>query len=330
MDDVSNEHQDLSPARSNLNPPSPSPPSNPSSHSADRAENLDELFNICLDRQSSNAVVINLDTDSDFSDDEGDDRPSHRQEPGSSPDTTVRNGGQNESKQTCGLFQSLTRPHSPQIIAGGNPSINAPKCRLFTVKFGGRAGEAVEGDLECRGYTQYSRDLQTEDTPSEWAPFSTCMEWELARWAKLRGPSLTAFLELLKIDGVCRSFISSLAVVLNTISSHSLPTHLACHSRVLMNSTISSTKSFQMAFQNLFGTRLRLQVKLMSFIIVTSSSVYVSYMATPKLQSFLLMHQRNISLVEIRRLVSILRCIVGNGGGPAKYVFRYSVRNLYI
>ena len=74
------------------------------------------------------------------------------------------------------------------------------------MKFGGRAGEAI-GRSHEPGYARYSRDLLNEDTPGEWAPFSTRMEWELARWAKLRGPSSTALSELLKIDGVRYPFI---------------------------------------------------------------------------------------------------------------------------
>ena len=73
----------------------------------------------------------------------------------------------------------------------------------FTVKFGGRAGEAIDKSDEV-GYARYSYDLCTRELPEEWAPFSTHMEWEIARWAKLRGPSSTALSELLKIDGVCR------------------------------------------------------------------------------------------------------------------------------
>ncbi|KAF9790566.1 hypothetical protein BJ322DRAFT_999138 [Thelephora terrestris] len=38
--------------------------------------------------------------------------------------------------------------------------------------------------------------------PSEWAPFSTRMDWEVAHWAKLRGPSSTALSELLGINGL--------------------------------------------------------------------------------------------------------------------------------
>ncbi|KAI0059399.1 hypothetical protein BV25DRAFT_1783583, partial [Artomyces pyxidatus] len=35
-----------------------------------------------------------------------------------------------------------------------------------------------------------------------WAPFSCKLEWDIVRWAKMRGPTSTAFTELLQIDGV--------------------------------------------------------------------------------------------------------------------------------
>ncbi|KAH9020914.1 hypothetical protein EDB84DRAFT_1441645 [Lactarius hengduanensis] len=39
-------------------------------------------------------------------------------------------------------------------------------------------------------------------TNNPFAPFSSKMEWEIARWAKLRGPGSTAFNELMSIEGV--------------------------------------------------------------------------------------------------------------------------------
>ena len=42
-----------------------------------------------------------------------------------------------------------------------------------------------------------------EDSP--WAPFRSQLDWEVARWAKLRGLTSTAVAELLAIPGVCTS-----------------------------------------------------------------------------------------------------------------------------
>ncbi|KAJ6573665.1 hypothetical protein B0H10DRAFT_2236943 [Mycena sp. CBHHK59/15] len=50
------------------------------------------------------------------------------------------------------------------------------------------------------GYERYRKDIGDPD--NIWAPFASKLEWELARWAKLRGPGSTAFTDLLKITGI--------------------------------------------------------------------------------------------------------------------------------
>ena len=49
-------------------------------------------------------------------------------------------------------------------------------------------------------YIQYARQLGRLDNP--WAPFNSKLDWEIARWAKIRGPGSTAVTDLLRIDGV--------------------------------------------------------------------------------------------------------------------------------
>ena len=71
------------------------------------------------------------------------------------------------------------------------------------------AGKAIETQPPLVGYQQYASGLSNEDNePSEWAPFSSHLKWEVARWAKLRGPSSTALSGLLHIDGVSRPAFS--------------------------------------------------------------------------------------------------------------------------
>ncbi|EIN05577.1 hypothetical protein PUNSTDRAFT_74727 [Punctularia strigosozonata HHB-11173 SS5] len=75
----------------------------------------------------------------------------------------------------------------------------------FRVKFGGRAGEVLSSGGPS-GYNSYEQELLHTSNSSEpenvWAPFTSQIDWEIAKWAKLRGPSSTAFSELLAIDGV--------------------------------------------------------------------------------------------------------------------------------
>lgn len=49
--------------------------------------------------------------------------------------------------------------------------------------------------------TEYTNKIGVSDNP--YRPFSSKIEWEIARWAKTRGPSSTAFTELMNIEGVC-------------------------------------------------------------------------------------------------------------------------------
>jgi hypothetical protein len=85
--------------------------------------------------------------------------------------------------------------------------------RPFIVKFTkGRAGatydnQHVDGD---NLNASYRRNVANAENPSPYSPFSSKLEWEIAQWAKMRGPSSTAFNELLEIEGV--SIISCQAV----------------------------------------------------------------------------------------------------------------------
>ncbi|KAI0040537.1 hypothetical protein FA95DRAFT_1549668 [Auriscalpium vulgare] len=69
------------------------------------------------------------------------------------------------------------------------------------VHFPGLAGAPIAQPAPGT-YDQHAARLPPHDPSNEWAPFSNKLEWEIARWAKLRGPTSTAFTELLQIEGV--------------------------------------------------------------------------------------------------------------------------------
>lgn len=84
---------------------------------------------------------------------------------------------------------------------------NAPDVHIE--HFGGRAGEILDRvePGECGTWTSYhgysARLARCRDINSnQWAPFTSQVDWEVARWAKLRGPGSTAFTELLAIPSV--------------------------------------------------------------------------------------------------------------------------------
>jgi hypothetical protein len=61
------------------------------------------------------------------------------------------------------------------------------------------AGISIGTD-DNSGYHNYKTGLK--NSGSQWAPFKSRMEWEIARWAKIRGSGSTAFDELIQIQGV--------------------------------------------------------------------------------------------------------------------------------
>ncbi|KAI0040396.1 hypothetical protein FA95DRAFT_1502921 [Auriscalpium vulgare] len=69
------------------------------------------------------------------------------------------------------------------------------------VHFGGEAGAPLAQDAP-ETYAAYQHALAGHGPANLWAPFRNKLEWELARWAKMRGPTSTAFNELLQIDEV--------------------------------------------------------------------------------------------------------------------------------
>jgi len=79
---------------------------------------------------------------------------------------------------------------------------NGPQHENFIVKFeSNRAGAPVD-DHGIPTNVQYQNDVNNPDD-NLYAPFTSKIDWEFARWAKLRGTSETAVTDLLSIDGVC-------------------------------------------------------------------------------------------------------------------------------
>jgi hypothetical protein len=68
------------------------------------------------------------------------------------------------------------------------------------VKFPNPNAGASIGTDGNSGYHDYQ--TKVKNSGSSWAPFKSKMEWEIARWAKIRGPGSTAFDELMQIQGV--------------------------------------------------------------------------------------------------------------------------------
>lgn len=131
------------------------------------------------------------DPDDSDSEDEGAADPSGW-EP--APDPQPPSDGDAMEETTQGSADHTDSPGQRQT---SESQIHSNHCSITVKKFGGRAGEVV-AHLDNAGYSSYSGGDET----NLWAPFSSRTDWEVARWAKLRGPGSTSFSELLNIEGV--------------------------------------------------------------------------------------------------------------------------------
>ncbi|KAM6495003.1 hypothetical protein JOM56_009626 [Amanita muscaria] len=79
-------------------------------------------------------------------------------------------------------------------------------------------GSAVQSD-----FINYRRLLGSDN---EYAPFQSQLDWEIARWAKIHGPSSSALTKLLQLEGVVQTLALSYknARELNYIIDNKLPT----------------------------------------------------------------------------------------------------------
>ncbi|KAF5345632.1 hypothetical protein D9758_015168 [Tetrapyrgos nigripes] len=87
-----------------------------------------------------------------------------------------------------------------------------------------RAGTPLSSQTLYIGDNQQYRE-RLGDRSNIWAPFQSEMDWRIAKWAKMRGPSSTAFDELLAIQGVYEKLGLSYcnAIDLNKIIDNKLP-----------------------------------------------------------------------------------------------------------
>jgi hypothetical protein len=89
-----------------------------------------------------------------------------------------------------------------------------PVIQLFNDRPDRNAGAPL-ANMTKTSYETYQDALpKANAVPNVWAPFASKIDWEIARWAKLRGPSSTALSELLRVEGV--SVLSSVLARLDT------------------------------------------------------------------------------------------------------------------
>lgn len=137
------------------------------------------------------------------------------------PDIGIESHWEPERQSVHMDVDSEHQPEEPISLDTHNPNLNpllhhlpAHRDDIHVVSFGGHAGAPIpqaDGQPQTlqasrTGFAQYQSHIPNSKE-NLWAPFASKADWELACWAKLRGPGSTAFSELLDIEGVCVLYV---------------------------------------------------------------------------------------------------------------------------
>jgi len=125
------------------------------------------------------------------------------------------------------------RRTAERILVGDGHGVKPAVVLCYTDKYpssgaGGVLGHGVTAD------NRYSAAVSGQENP--FAPFKSRMDWEVALWAKLRGPGSTAFSDLLSVAGVSLKAIiliigsENIELILNRFVKASI-----CHTRTQIN-----------------------------------------------------------------------------------------------
>jgi hypothetical protein len=112
-----------------------------------------------------------------------------------------------EAQTPAPLTPPLVEPHltAPVPTRATEPNTNGSEysdnlCQVIAERFPfGRPGTLITGADE--GISIYHSSHEAFGS-SVWAPFHSQCDWEIARWAKMHGPTSSAMEELLAIPGV--------------------------------------------------------------------------------------------------------------------------------
>ncbi|TFK59907.1 hypothetical protein BDN72DRAFT_905430 [Pluteus cervinus] len=190
------------------------------SEDLDYEADIDEAFQAALEHgwEADRQETAGGTPPSQFNEDFGFNHPGNQAEPGGDSDD-----GDDEEEHT-----KLPQPNKV-VVDYPNPHAGAP----------------IEppGDVE-------PPDANGRENP--WAPFSCRMDWEIARWAKLRGAGSTAFSDLLAIPGVAErlNLLYNNSRELNKIINEDLASR---HPKFQRHEVIIKGEAHEVYYRNIIG-----------------------------------------------------------------------------
>jgi len=101
--------------------------------------------------------------------------------------------------EELGADNSPLPNHTEQAEVEGS---QGPGLQVEIEKFGGKAGQPIRVGWPAATDGHQTQPSDNPSSPNPYAPFHSQIDWEVAKWGKLRGPTSTAFTELLEIPNV--------------------------------------------------------------------------------------------------------------------------------
>ena len=138
--------------------------------------------------------------ENDENDDSEDGEPEDIDEPFLEPERLPNPALTSSEPSDNDVEESGSATHRANRLRGGAEV--ELKNKPYIVKFKkGKAGAVYTNHRCVDENTAYTSQVGNQD--NLFSPFSSKIEWEIAYWTKTRGPSSTAFTELMSIEGVC-------------------------------------------------------------------------------------------------------------------------------
>ena len=151
---------------------------------------------------------------------------------------------------------------------------------------------------------------------NQYAPFPSQLDWDIAKWAKLRGPGSTSFDELLAIPSVC---VSLCLVESGQVMLFRYMRGFRHHSEPPKNSIRSSTTTYQGGHRfNVMKSCLA--TKYVRCTIETSSLAFAPCLETQTLPQCWCFSLRSTMSTRKKRSVCIMTYRLDGGGGARRWV----------
>ncbi|KAF8267553.1 hypothetical protein EI94DRAFT_1786387 [Lactarius quietus] len=112
------------------------------------------------------------------------------------------NGEDSDNNLATRMALDENRDEPQRRTTSPSPMKDPTSGNMFITQYPGGMAGAVHSKARLGQNETYGLRIGEESQGNIYAPFTSQIDWEVARWAKMRGPSSNSFTELMAIDGM--------------------------------------------------------------------------------------------------------------------------------